>query len=57
MHDFELWQLEIKTAFLHRELEEKFCMDQPKGFIVHGKEDNVQEIWDTIHRETEKEHG
>jgi len=37
----ELEQLDIKTAFLHGELEEQIYMQQPEGFIVPGKEDYV----------------
>ena len=38
-HDYELEQLDVKTAFLHRELEDDIYMLQPEGFIVSGKED------------------
>ena len=41
MHDLELEQLDMKTAFLHVELEEEIYMDQPEGFIVPGKENFV----------------
>jgi hypothetical protein len=42
MHDYELEQLDVKTAFLHGDLEEDIYMDQPEGFVAPGKEDCVQ---------------
>ena len=41
MPDLELEQLNVKTTFLHGELEEDIYMQQPKGFVVEGKEDHV----------------
>jgi hypothetical protein len=41
MHDYELEQLDVKTAFLHGDLEEDIYMDQPEGFIVPRKENYV----------------
>jgi len=38
MRDYELEQLDVKTAFLHGELEEDIYMDQPEGFVIPEKE-------------------
>ena len=42
--NLELEQLDVKTAFLHGELEEDILMKQPEGFIVQGKEDHVCQL-------------
>ena len=38
MKELELYQLDMKTTFLHGELEEEIYMSQPEGFEVDGKE-------------------
>ena len=38
MCDYEFEQLDVKTAFLHGELENDIYMDQPEGFVIPEKE-------------------
>eukprot|EP00253_Pinus_taeda_P028941 PITA_28941 len=35
--DFEVEQMDVKIAFLHRDLEDEIYMKQPEGFAVKGK--------------------
>ena len=39
--DLEIEQLDVKTAFLHADLEEEICVHQPEGVAKKGKENLV----------------
>ena len=32
-HDYEIWQMDVKTAFLNGNIEEELYMVQPEGFV------------------------
>ena len=32
-YDYEIWQMDVKTAFLNGYLKEDLCMMQPEGFV------------------------
>ena len=36
-YDYEIWQMDVKTAFLNSNLEEEISMMQPED-LVHSKE-------------------
>ncbi|GKF71368.1 putative RNA-directed DNA polymerase, partial [Tanacetum coccineum] len=37
--DLEVEQMDVKTTFLHGDLDKEIYMEQPEGFQVKGKED------------------
>ena len=39
--DYEIWKMDVKTAFLNGKLDEVIYMDQPEGFKVSGQEGKV----------------
>ena len=41
LHNLEIHQMDVKTAFLYGELEDEIYMKQPEGFVVPGQEHKV----------------
>ena len=48
-YEYEIWQMDVKTAFLSGYLEENIYMKQPYGFIVEGQEHMVCELHKSIY--------
>ena len=43
--DLELYQMDVKTAFLHGDIDEEIFMRQPEGFVVCGQLSLVKRRW------------
>ncbi|KAK8698021.1 hypothetical protein V6N13_114153 [Hibiscus sabdariffa] len=43
-HDYEIWQMDVKTAFLNGKLEEDVYMTQPEGFVTPKNAGKVYDI-------------
>ena len=48
-YDYEIWQMDVKIAFLNGHIQEEIFMDQPKGFISHGQESKVCKLMRSIY--------
>ncbi|KAK1570844.1 hypothetical protein Q3G72_007904 [Acer saccharum] len=47
--DLEIWQMDVKTAFLNGSLDESIYMMQPQGFIEKGQMDKVCKLQKSIY--------
>jgi hypothetical protein len=48
-HGLLVHQMDVKTTFLNRELEEEIYMTQPNGFVVKGQEDKVCKLMKSLY--------
>ena len=48
-YDYEIWKMDVKTAFLNGYLEENIYMIQPDGFIIEGQEHMVCKLHKSIY--------
>ena len=47
--DYEIWQMDVKTAFLNGHLEEDIYMMQPDGFVANNQEQKVCKLQKSIY--------
>ncbi|KAL0400386.1 UNVERIFIED_CONTAM: Retrovirus-related Pol polyprotein from transposon TNT 1-94 [Sesamum radiatum] len=48
-YDYEIWQMNVKTAFLNGFVEEEIFMDKPEGFTTVGEEQKVCRLQRSIY--------
>ncbi|KAK8506908.1 hypothetical protein V6N12_009221 [Hibiscus sabdariffa] len=48
-HDYEIWKMDVKTAFLNGKLEEDVYMTQPEGFVAPENARKVYKLQRSIY--------
>ena len=48
-YDYEIWQMDVKTAFLNGHIKEELHMVQPKGFVDPKSADKVCKLQRSIY--------
>ncbi|KAM1524601.1 hypothetical protein ACFX10_009184 [Malus domestica] len=48
-HDYEIWQMDVKTAFLNSYVEEELYMTQPEGFVSKSEKTKVCKLQRSIY--------
>ncbi|CAL8175186.1 unnamed protein product [Prunus armeniaca] len=49
IHNMDIHQMDVKTAFLNGELDEEIYMEQPEGFVVKGQETKVCKLFKSLY--------
>ena len=47
---WKLHQMDVKTTFLNSVIEEEVYIEQPQGFVIHGKESHVCKLKKALYR-------
>ena len=47
--DYEIWKMDVRTAFLNDNLDESICMMQSNSFIVKGQEHMVYKLHKSVY--------
>jgi Reverse transcriptase (RNA-dependent DNA polymerase) len=50
LEDWEIHQIDVKTAFLNGDLDEEIYMQQPEGFITAGQSGKVCRLYKALYR-------
>lgn len=45
----QVFQLDVKSAFLNKELQEKIYVEQPLGYVLKGKKDDVYKLYKALY--------
>ena len=48
LRNLEIHQMDVKTVFLNRDLDEKIYMEQPEGFIAPGQDETVMPVGNKV---------
>ena len=48
-YDYEIWQMDVTTAFLNSNLDKEIYMEQPEGFISSGSKQKVCKLQRSIY--------
>ena len=50
LYNLDIYQMNVKTAFLNNELNEEMYMKLPEGFIVKSQEHDVCKLVNSLYR-------